>query len=46
VFELCTGDNSVDDIIEFVQTAFRLDEPPADEVQGLVESLRKESLLV
>ena len=46
VFELCTGDNSVDEIIEMVRTAFRLDEPPTDEVQTVVESLRKELLLV
>ena len=46
VFELCTGDNSIDEIIGVVQTAFRLDEPPTDEVQTVVESLRKELLLV
>ena len=46
VFELCTGDNSLDTIAEVVQTAFRLPEPPKDEVYTLVESLRNESLLV
>jgi hypothetical protein len=46
VFELCTGENSVDDVVGIVQTAFRLDDPPTDEVHRLVESLRKELLLV
>lgn len=46
VFELCTGENTVDEIVGMVQRAFGLGEPPAAEVEHLVESLRGERLLV
>ena len=46
VFELCTGDNDEAAIVTFVQTAFGLDEPPADEVAALLASFTAELLVV
>lgn len=46
VFELCTGDNDVAAISQLVQTAFGLPETPAVEVEGMIEKLRAEGLIV
>jgi hypothetical protein len=46
VFELCTGENDRDAIVQVVQSAFGLAEPPADEIDALLASLRAESLVV
>lgn len=46
VFELCTGENDEESIVRVVQAAFGLPEPPASEVDGLLASLRAESLVV
>lgn len=46
VFELCTGDNSVDQIVDIVRTAFGLPDVEATEIRGVVDSLRAERLIV
>jgi hypothetical protein len=45
VFELCTGENSEDTIVELVGRAFGLDEPPAAEVRDCLASLTHEGLV-
>ncbi len=40
VFELCTGENSVEQITSLVQAAFALPAPPTIEVASALESLR------
>ena len=45
VFELCTGDNDEAAIVQFVQTAFGLDQPPTDEVTALLASFSAEQLV-
>ena len=46
VFELCTGDNDEQAIIEVVRTAFQMDTAPVAEVTQLLASLRGEGLLI
>ena len=46
VFELCTGDNSVDQIADIVRTAFGVPDTDAAEIIAVVESLRAEKLVV
>ncbi len=45
VLESCTGNNSVDDIVEIVQQAFQLTESPEKEVKDCLDSLLKEGLI-
>jgi hypothetical protein len=45
VFELCTGKNSEDAIVELVQAAWGLDQPPRDEVMTCLAQLRDEEIL-
>jgi hypothetical protein len=45
VFELCTGENSEDEIIDLVTKAFGLDLAPSDEVQQCLASLSHEGLV-
>ena len=45
VFELCTGENDRNAIVQLVQTAFGLAEPPDDEIDALLASLTAESLV-
>lgn len=45
VFELCTGDNSEEQIVALLQQAFSLDAAPADEVATVISSLRVEQLI-
>jgi hypothetical protein len=45
VFELCTGENTDDQIADLVAKAFGLDEPPADEVEQCLASLTHEGLV-
>jgi hypothetical protein len=45
VFELCTGENDEDTIVELVGRAFGLDEPPATEVRDCLASLAHEGLV-
>jgi hypothetical protein len=46
VFELCTGDVSVDEMTAFLQRAFELDEPPREETRECLARLRAEGLLL
>lgn len=46
VFELCTGENDLEEIVNVVRTAFGLPDAPAEEIQAIVTSLRNELLLV
>ena len=46
VFELCTGENDLDDGVNVVRTAFGLPDAPAEEIGAIIDSLRKELLLV
>lgn len=46
VFELCTGENDRDTIVQLVQSAFGLDEPPSAEIDALLASLTAESLVI
>lgn len=45
VFELCTGDNSEEQIVGLLQQAFSLDTAPTDEVATVISSLRVEQLI-
>ncbi len=45
VFELCTGDNDEAAIVQLVQSAFGLDQPPSDEVATLLASFTAELLV-
>ncbi|CAB4365832.1 unannotated protein [freshwater metagenome] len=45
VFELCTGDNDVNDIASVVRTGFGLDHDPIAEVTTVLDKLRAESLV-
>jgi len=46
VFELCTGSNDQATIVQLVQTAFGLAEPPVAEVDTLLASFVAELLVV
>ena len=46
VFELCTGDNDEAAIVQLVQSAFGLDQPPSAEVAALLASFTAELLVV
>lgn len=46
VFELCTGDNSVDQIADIVRTAFGVPDTDAAEITAVVGSLRTEKLVI
>lgn len=45
VFELCTGEISVDEMATFLQRAFDLGEPPRIETEECVARLREEGLI-
>ena len=45
VLELCTGENSVEEIVTLLQTAFELPEPPTAEVGACLDQLRGERLI-
>lgn len=45
VLEFCTGENSPDEIAALIQAAYRLTEPPADDVQQILARLKSEGLL-
>jgi hypothetical protein len=46
VFELCSGERSVAAIVEVVQAAFELAEPPTAEVLECLDHLRREGVVV
>jgi hypothetical protein len=46
VLELCTGENSPDDIGRLLQVAYELSEPPAAETRDCLANLRAEGLVV
>lgn len=46
VFELCTGDNGVDQIVDIVRTAFGVPDTEAAEIIAVVDSLRTEKLVI
>jgi hypothetical protein len=45
VLELCTGDNSRDDITTLLRSAFALSGAPSDEVNDILGSFARESLI-
>lgn len=45
VFELCTGDNTEEQIVALLQRAFALDTAPVAEVATVLTSLRSEQLV-
>jgi hypothetical protein len=45
VLELCTGDNTADDIVRLLQSAYELPEPPDDEARTCIAQLREEGLV-
>jgi FkbM family methyltransferase len=45
VFDLCTGENPLVEIIQLVQSAYGLPDPPADEVARCLDYLRGEGLV-
>jgi hypothetical protein len=45
VFELCTGEVSVDEMTAFLQRSFELDAPPHEETYECLARLRAEGLL-
>lgn len=45
VFELCTGANDEAAIVQLVQSAFGLDQPPSEEVATLLASFTAEQML-
>jgi hypothetical protein len=45
VLEFCTGDNTVEEIVELLQRAYELPEPPDQEARDCVAQLRSEGLL-
>jgi hypothetical protein len=46
ILELCTGQNSPDQIVELVKQAYGLAQAPVEEVQEALRQLKTESLLV
>ena len=45
VFELCTGENTVEDIVAVLQKAYELPDPPEAETQAYLGQLRQEGLI-
>jgi PqqD family protein of HPr-rel-A system len=45
VLELCTGENDASEIIERMQRAYDLPEPPEQEIGECLERLREEGLV-
>lgn len=45
VLEFCTGDNSVEDIVGIMQTAYELSDPPEQEIAECLQQLRDEGLV-
>ena len=45
VFELCTGANTVERIVELVAAAFALDDQPDSEVRTIIDSFIAEGLV-
>jgi hypothetical protein len=45
VFELCTGEHTVDEITELVGEAWSLPEPPREEVAQCIAQLRSEGVI-
>lgn len=45
VFELCSGERTVDEITSLVGSAFSLSEPPITEVASCVDDLRAKGVL-
>lgn len=46
ILELCSGENSVEDIAAYLQDAYALPEPPLAEVASYVARLSEEGLIV
>lgn len=46
ILELCTGDNSTEDILDTVTQAYGLPEPPVKVVQDALATLKAEGLLL
>lgn len=45
VLELCSGENSSDEIPRLIQQAFELSEPPIAEVEECLDKLRAEQII-
>jgi hypothetical protein len=45
ILEFCTGENSQAEIVEMLQLAYELPEPPEDEVKDCIDLLRGEGLI-
>jgi hypothetical protein len=45
ILELCTGENSPDQIVDLVKEAYGLSDAPVQEVHETLKQLRKDSLL-
>jgi len=45
VLEFCTGENTADDIVDIMQTAYELPSPPKDEISACLTQLRGEGLV-
>lgn len=45
ILELCTGANTTAAIVELVQQAYGLTEPPVDDVQAVLTQMKDEGLL-
>jgi Coenzyme PQQ synthesis protein D (PqqD) len=46
VLEFCNGENRPEEIVDLVQKAYHLLEPPFEDVQAVLEQLKVEGLLV
>jgi hypothetical protein len=46
ILELCDGEKSFEAIVELVQEAYNLPDPPADDVREVLSQLMAEGLLV
>jgi hypothetical protein len=46
ILELCTGENSPEQIVDLVKEAYGLSDAPVKEVHETLEQLRKDSLLL
>ena len=46
VFDLCTGERSIASMVQLVQKAYELPEPPTAEVEACLDRLRREGVIV
>ena len=46
LFDLCTGECSVASMVQLVQKAYELPEPPTTEVEACLDRLRREGVIV